>query len=66
MLYKSVTLKVQAQLYDKADVVLKGLNMSMPQAFEKYLEQIVNEKSNLNHASSLHMDEALEAYLEWF
>lgn len=65
MLKKSVTFGVEAELYTKADVALKGLGMSMPQALTEYLEQIV-KTSSPDTDTSVFVDEALEAYLEWF
>ena len=69
MLKESKKFGVEAGLYNKADVVLKGLGMSMPEAITEYLEQVINKNSIQNQQSStenLFVDEALEAYLEWF
>jgi len=67
MLNKSVNFKVEAKLYKEADVALKGLGMSLPEAITKYLEQIVNENSVQSlQSSNRWMDEAAQAYLEWF
>ena len=45
MLKESKIFEVEAGLYNQADVVLKGLGMSMPEAITEYLEQIVSKKT---------------------
>lgn len=69
MLKESRTFGVEAGLYNRADVVLKGLGMSMPEAITEYLEQIISKNSIQQQtlsAANVHVEEALEAYLEWF
>lgn len=76
MLKQSINFEVEATLASEVDVVLKELGISMPEAITTYLEQIVSKHSiPLQKAFSLEesvstpdiwIDEAVEAYLEWF
>lgn len=73
---KSINFKVETTLVKEVDVVLNELGVSMPEAITMYLEQIVNKhsipiqkSSNLEDQSSMPniwIDEAVEAYEEWF
>lgn len=68
MLKESMNFKVEAELYNKADVVLKGLGTSMSEAVTEYLEQIINKNSIQNQQTSkadMFLDEAEEIYLKW-
>jgi antitoxin component of RelBE/YafQ-DinJ toxin-antitoxin module len=68
MLKESMNFKIEAELYNKADVVLKGLGTSMSEAVTEYLEQIINKNSIRNQQTSkadLFLDEAQEIYLKW-
>lgn len=69
MLKESVNFEVEAGLYEKADVVLKGLGMSMPEAITEYLEQLISKNSIRSRQISMeskYLDEAEAAYLKWF
>ena len=69
MLKESKNFEVEAALYNKADVVLKGLGSSMSEAVTEYLEQVIKKNSIQSQQAStekLFVDEAEEAYLKWF
>lgn len=69
MLKESKNFEVEAELYNKADVVLKGLGSSMSEAITEYLEQVIKKnsiQSQLASTEKLFVDEAEEAYLKWF
>lgn len=76
MLKQSINFEVEAALVSEVDVVLKELGISMPEAITTYLEQIVSKHSIPLHKTSsqeeslatpkIWIDEAVEAYLEWF
>ncbi len=69
MLSESKNFEVEAGLYNKADVVLKGLGMSMSEAITEYLEQVISKSSARKQQLSTenkNVDEAVEAYLKWF
>lgn len=69
MLKESKIFEVETELYNKADVVLKGLGMSMSEGISEYLEQVVKKHSSQNQQLSMEntfSDEAEAAYLKWF
>ena len=68
MLNESMNFKVEAELYNKANVVLEGLGTSLSEAVSEYLEQIVNRNSIQTQQTSkadMFLDEAEKCYLKW-
>jgi len=73
---KSINFEVETRLVKKVDVVLNELGVSMPEAITMYLEQIVNKHSipvqkcsyleDRSSIPNIWIDEAVEAYEEWF
>jgi len=69
MSQESKSFRIEATLFDEANVVLKGLGTSMPEAITEYLEHIIMQdgsKEQRRSREKTYLDEAEAAYSKWF